>query len=694
MEPDFMGKEGFVWAVGVVEDRFDPLYLGRCRVRWLGWHTKDKQDLPTDLLPWAFPLMPLTSAAQTGVGTSPTGPVEGTWIMGFFRDGENANDPVMIGTLGGRPDKPCNPDEGFNDPRDYSPAFYQVDAETGKIVKDIPKFADVPQHPLSVKMNKQRGIEIVERSDKAALVQGQTDEDGKLTEGVLVDETESQEAQVPDYEFSYNYPLFRFLGEPTTPRLARGREDGSTKIDTVLTSNHHGDSIITQQGTSIVQTKADLRMNPFPMAKGTGKATFQEPVSPYDAAYPYNHVHVSESGHVIEMDDTPTRERLHWWHRSGTYREIGPLGTMVDKSNRDYYSCVLKNTHESVGGNKYSSIKYGYELCVNTAGGQEDYWLRVKGSGDVHLEAEQGNVEIYCKDGIAFINASKIEFNAKESFTLNTPLFLESSSPIPDLPSLHGGPMIPREENTGKIRRMKGNDLEQIDGGKTLIATQITQSTMGSFGISAQSEVKNLTHSSEEIIQGMNVLNKGSGAGKTLTVNNGIINLRAASALTGGLLFQLNQIPSPSEKGAKSSSIGYIGITPKNVTTARITMATPMGAITMKNKVGEISLGDSPSGEIKIQSSGAMGEINISNKAKGVIAIDGAGLISIKNDVASLKKILDDFFTEYQSHQHDLVGGVSPSGGPLLPGAKALPMVPGTFPKTMDSQLALNSLLS
>ena len=101
-----MGKEGFVWAVGVVENRFDPLYLGRCRVRWLGWHTKDKMDLPTKLLPWAHPLLPITSASQTGVGTSPTGPVEGTWVMGFFRDGDAANDPVMIGTLPGRPDKP------------------------------------------------------------------------------------------------------------------------------------------------------------------------------------------------------------------------------------------------------------------------------------------------------------------------------------------------------------------------------------------------------------------------------------------------------------------------------------------------------------------------------------------------------------------------------------------------------------
>jgi hypothetical protein len=687
MEPDFMGKEGFVWAVGVVENRFDPLYLGRCRVRWLGWHTKDKMDLPTKLLPWAHPLLPITSASQTGVGTSPTGPVEGTWVMGFFRDGDAANDPVMIGTLPGRPDKPCNPDEGFNDPRDFTPRFYQVDAKTGEIKGNPPEFKDVPQHPLSIKFNKQRGIEIIERSDRATFVKGQ------VLEETLVKETESQEAQVPDYEFSYNYPLFRFLGEPTTPRLARGREDNSTKIDTVLTSNAQGESIIAQQGTSIVQTKTDLRMLPYPMAKGTGKTTFQEPIPPYDAAYPYNHVHVSESGHVIEIDDTPTRERLHWYHRSGTYREIGPLGTMVDKSNRDYYSCVLKNAYESVGGVKYSSIKYGYELCVNTAGGQEDYWLRVKGSGDVHLEAEQGNVEVYCKDGIAFITAAKIEFNAKESIAFNTPLYLEGERAL-DLPTLHGGPMLPLADNTGTYITRKGPFSENIGGAKITTASQITQSTMGAYGLSAQSGTETYSHNSEEIIQGMNVINAGSGAGKSIICNNGIINLRsAATESTGGLLFQLNRLPSTSEKGAKASSSGYIAITPKNPATAQITMATPLGAITMKNKVGEISLGDSPSGEIKIQSSGAAGEINISNKAKGVLAIDGAGLITIKNDVASLRKILDDFFTEYQSHGHDLVGSVPAAPGPIV-GGKALPQLVAVMPKTVESQTNLNSLLS
>ena len=49
----FMGQDGFVWAIGVVEDRFDPEKLGRVRVRWLGYHTEDKEKILTKDLPLA-----------------------------------------------------------------------------------------------------------------------------------------------------------------------------------------------------------------------------------------------------------------------------------------------------------------------------------------------------------------------------------------------------------------------------------------------------------------------------------------------------------------------------------------------------------------------------------------------------------------------------------------------------------------
>ncbi len=69
---------------GVVEDRNDPLKLGRVKVRCFGFHTSDKNSLPTADLPWAHPINPITSASQSGVGDSPVGPVEGTWVIGFL----------------------------------------------------------------------------------------------------------------------------------------------------------------------------------------------------------------------------------------------------------------------------------------------------------------------------------------------------------------------------------------------------------------------------------------------------------------------------------------------------------------------------------------------------------------------------------------------------------------------------------
>ena len=113
----------FVWWEGVVEDRIDPLKLGRCRVRILGYHTNNKQDIPTDGLPWATPMQPITSAAMNGVGTTPLGPVEGTWVFGFFRDGKDAQDPVMLGTVGGIPQEPADPQLGFNDPNGRYPCL-------------------------------------------------------------------------------------------------------------------------------------------------------------------------------------------------------------------------------------------------------------------------------------------------------------------------------------------------------------------------------------------------------------------------------------------------------------------------------------------------------------------------------------------------------------------------------------------
>ena len=110
----------FTWWVGVVEDRFDPLKLGRLRVRVVGYHTDDKSDIPSSHLFWANPVQPITSSAMNGIGTSPTGIVEGTWVLGFFRDGDDAQDPVILGSLGGVPENK-DTSKGFFDPKGIYP---------------------------------------------------------------------------------------------------------------------------------------------------------------------------------------------------------------------------------------------------------------------------------------------------------------------------------------------------------------------------------------------------------------------------------------------------------------------------------------------------------------------------------------------------------------------------------------------
>jgi hypothetical protein len=97
----FLGKDGFAWFYGVVESRSDPLQLGRVKVRVFGYHHEDKNVMPTDSLPWATPIQPVTSANISGIGLSSNGLVEGTWVIGFWADVNNYQIPMILGAISG-----------------------------------------------------------------------------------------------------------------------------------------------------------------------------------------------------------------------------------------------------------------------------------------------------------------------------------------------------------------------------------------------------------------------------------------------------------------------------------------------------------------------------------------------------------------------------------------------------------------
>lgn len=92
---NFAGLNGFVWWVGQIEDRADPLGLGRCRVRIFGWHTDNKSMIPTESLPWAHPVFPLNNSKSF------QSPELNEWVVGFFMDGESGQFPIMFGVLPG-----------------------------------------------------------------------------------------------------------------------------------------------------------------------------------------------------------------------------------------------------------------------------------------------------------------------------------------------------------------------------------------------------------------------------------------------------------------------------------------------------------------------------------------------------------------------------------------------------------------
>ena len=56
------------WYYGIVEDRNDPLKIGRVRVRVHGCHTDDKNKISSPDLPWSHVIMPTTNAGLGGFG--------------------------------------------------------------------------------------------------------------------------------------------------------------------------------------------------------------------------------------------------------------------------------------------------------------------------------------------------------------------------------------------------------------------------------------------------------------------------------------------------------------------------------------------------------------------------------------------------------------------------------------------------
>jgi hypothetical protein len=134
------------------------------------------------------------------------------------------------------------------------------------------------------------------------------------------------------------YPKADYANKPDTNTLALGVNSPNINPDP---RTFAGDRESQSLGSSPAARNASRKRGV--KAAGRSGATWEQPATPYNARYPYNKVFAGESGHALEIDDTPGFERLNIAHRSGTFTETGPDGTQVNKIVGNGYSIIEKD---------------------------------------------------------------------------------------------------------------------------------------------------------------------------------------------------------------------------------------------------------------------------------------------------------------------------------------------------------------
>ncbi|MDP7365919.1 MAG: hypothetical protein QGH83_01460 [Candidatus Pacebacteria bacterium] len=604
----FQGKDGYVWWHGVVEDRKDPLFLGRCRVRILGWHTENKTELPTDMLPWAQALMPITSASQVGVGQAPVGPVEGTWVMGYYRDGELAQEPVMVGTLHGIPERYAIKDTGFYDSRlDTPDKDRQGMSDSGKSLSGgtpatMTAFPFPPKNIETVSGGEVKITEFTDAERRSKSFMG----------GSAANSWE--EFQNP-----------RNVNVPTTSVYARGEDDDSTKVNTTGIIAFKNRNRLATTITTAFKPNAELQSRiPAEEWDTLNNASqditkISQPPSPYGAKYPFNHVYESESGHLIEIDDTPSKERLHWYHRSGTFTEFHPKGIRTDRTMGHHYNIVTGNEETYIRGAEKKAVSLA---SIQSIGGKAEF---VSGK-DMKIISEAGNLTVDAPTGITTISGNQVFIDAKNVLTLK-------------------GAQIVRDDDSA-VDEVKGDYGLTTQGKTEISAGALKLGTPGRMDINAfGGKAETIGGSSEETIGNVDVA-LGNVNAKLIKAMLGKIVLECLDPVaTGGL--ELNLGPGGAAGQVSIAQLGDITISTK----------TGPGGITLSALLGPISITTPMTAEF----SGATG-VTIGSAATPVVDIKGVSVNVGGSDSPAL--LAKDFLDLFKDHTHP-----SPNGptGPLSP---------------------------
>lgn len=204
----FLGEDSYAWFHGVVEDIQDPKKVGRVRVRCWGYHSPSLEDIPTEHLPWAVVAHPVTDACITGIGTMPHGLVPGSHVIGFFRDGKNAQHPVVTHSIPGfqrdasESDFFANfgrNDRGFKDPSNEYPRLDLLgQPDTNRLARNDDDFVHESQTKKEEEISKDNRIanSSLTWDEKKSTLEGTTYPDNMVSEtkaGIIVEKDSSPE---------------------------------------------------------------------------------------------------------------------------------------------------------------------------------------------------------------------------------------------------------------------------------------------------------------------------------------------------------------------------------------------------------------------------------------------------------------------------------------------------------------------
>ncbi len=204
------------------------------------------------------------------------------------------------------------------------------------------------------------------------------------------------------------YPKYK--DEVDTNRLAVNLKENGTEINPHL-------SLTLRRATRITGV-ATADVNPVTAADGTAILgsdgdTFDQPEIPYATVYPYNTVYESESGHLMEYDDTSGHERIYQAHRTGTSYEIDKDGNKVEIIKGQSFRLLSNKEQVQIQGDSDITIDGRHKIFINKSNTANNHYdIQVGSNANVNIQVDKGDVNLITVDGKINVNAGG-DYNVK-----------------------------------------------------------------------------------------------------------------------------------------------------------------------------------------------------------------------------------------------------------------------------------------